>query len=96
MLGTGSVRNYEVWSDAPQGELEMKKRHMIAAVAFALCFGFASSSSAIRGNVLEPVGDLLHHDHEQGAAPVPEPSSALIFGTGLLVAAAVRRQRRLS
>jgi hypothetical protein len=40
------------------------------------------------------VTDLLDHDHKQGAAPVPEPSSALVFGTGLLVAAAVRRHRR--
>jgi hypothetical protein len=75
--------------------LQMKKQMLMIAMMAALTLGFAGQAQALLGDVIDKVDDILDpYENEQPGAAVPEPSSALVFGAGLLTAAAVRRSRR--
>jgi len=80
----------------------MSRRLLIPLVMFALaCMGAecggGSSSSSSSNDAAQTSAAVVGGDEDvdEGAPPVPEPSAALVFGSGLLLAGiAFRRNRR--
>ena len=68
----------------------MKTMKLVMSAA-ALLLLVPAASSAVLGDVL---CGLLPCSGTPPAAPVPEPSGALIMGAAMLVLAAVRRSRK--